>query len=81
MKKYIKPELFYERFELTQHIADCAWELNSQNKEVCAALADQAQLSGLPSLFTKPTICEITSDVYNDFCYHGGANGFNVFKS
>lgn len=28
MKKYVKPELFYERYELSQHIADCAWESN-----------------------------------------------------
>lgn len=29
MKKYVKPELFYERYELTEQIAACAWDLNS----------------------------------------------------
>ena len=25
MKKYVKPEIYYENFELSQHIADCGW--------------------------------------------------------
>lgn len=30
MKKYIKPELFFEQFELSQSIsASCGWQLNS----------------------------------------------------
>ena len=33
MKNYVKPELFYERYELSQHIADCAWEVNYEKTE------------------------------------------------
>ena len=28
MKKYVKPELFYESFELSQHIAGCNLTIN-----------------------------------------------------
>ena len=29
MKKYVKPELFYESFELSQHIAGCNLTINT----------------------------------------------------
>ncbi len=83
MKKYVKPELFYEKFELTQHIADCAWELNSAAKESCEALADPDYLPDFPPLFMSNTYgCMLISgETYQDYCYHDGAQGVNVFKS
>lgn len=86
MKKYIKPELFYEKYELNQHIADCAWELiNLNDKDSCKAQAD-AEL--LPNLATKHLFmdagygCDLTpATTYQDYCYHDGAQGVNVFKS
>ncbi len=85
MKKYVKPELFYERFELTQHIADCAWELTSGSKDSCSAQADPDFLptfSGV-NLFTLSDLgCTlIPGQNYSDYCYHDGAQGVNVFKS
>ena len=36
MKAYVKPELFYERYELSKHIADCGIEFkNSTKVEEC----------------------------------------------
>ena len=32
-KKYEKPKIIYEKFDLSQHIADCAWELTNSTKE------------------------------------------------
>lgn len=37
MKKYVKPELFYENYELSQHIAACHWDLNSADRGSCTA--------------------------------------------
>ena len=84
MKKYVKPELFYERYELTQHIADCAWELNSGDKSSCFAQADPDYLpSSYPNLFENSgNGCGlIPGQNYSDFCYHDGVQGVNVFKS
>jgi hypothetical protein len=83
MKKYVKPELFYEHYELNQHIADCAWELVNSNKETCSAVADSVQLPGFPNLFmASGNGCVlIPGDNYSDFCYHDGAQGVNVFAS
>lgn len=83
MKKYVKPELFYEQFELTQHIADCAWELTNSTKDTCHAQADPDYLPGFPNLFMHDASgCVLIPGInYQDYCYHDGAQGVNVFAS
>ena len=82
MKKYVKPALFYEKFELSQHIADCAWELNSTNKESCHASADPKFLDDSPNLFVSAlSTCVYNEDNYQNYCYHDGVQGVNVFAS
>ena len=72
MKKYVKPELFYERFELSQHIADCQWELMGFNTNACPAYPDANNL-GAPVLFLDGnSACD-----YNDpqqYCYQPGTD-------
>lgn len=89
MKKYVKPELFYERYELSQHIADCAWEYNrlyAQN--ACPAVADQQKLPNFQNLFTSALGCHYKTDAtdgtgsgYQNYCYEDGADGIRVFAS
>lgn len=83
MKKYVKPELFYEQFELTQHIADCAWELTNSTKENCSAQSDPDYLPGFANLFMQDAngCVLIPGTNYQDYCYHDGAQGVNVFAS
>lgn len=83
MKKYVKPELVYEKFELSQHIADCAWELTNSTKDTCSAEADPDYLPGFPNLFmAEANGCSlIPGTTYQDYCYHDGAQGANVFAS
>ena len=40
MKAYVKPELFYESFELSQNIAACGWDLQFENETSCYAVMD-----------------------------------------
>ena len=86
MKKYVKPELFYEHFELSQHIADCTWELQL-NKGSCSAQADPDFIVSSELLFsanvTTPASCTVSPDdgTYSDVCYHGGDVHANVFVS
>ena len=85
MKKYVKPELFYERFELTQTIADCAWELNQSSEKACSAEADADYLPGFVNfnLFMSDAIgCVLIPGTnYEEYCYHDGVQGINVFNS
>ena len=82
MKKYIKPEVFIEKFELNQHIADCAWELTNSNKDNCYAEPDSQLLEGMPTLFmSENNGCMLIAGEYNDFCYNNGLDSPNVFAS
>lgn len=85
MKKYVKPELFYERFELSQHIADCDWELTNATKQSCFAVADE-DLPFTQTLFaSSANLCDwIPTEfggTYEGICYHDGTDGGNVFNS
>lgn len=82
MKKYIKPEVFIEKYELNQHVADCAWELTNSTMDTCSAEADPDIIPGLPNLFVSfDNGCVFTTDVYGDFCYQNGSESANVFAS
>ena len=81
MKNYIKPELFYERYELAQHIADCAWELQLTDNTQCIATPDKNDYPDHPTLFLDDKVCGMTPGALEDYCYHSGADGANVFAS
>ena len=81
MKKYIKPELFYERYELAQHIADCQWEMNYANENSCIAETDKVAWDGYyDTLFTDQPRCNNTD--WEGYCYQTGNEGdIKVFIS
>lgn len=84
MKPYIKPELFYERYEVSQHLADCAWEFQlASDPNTCKATADPAKLPGLPAIFLDSGKGCVFTDVkeYENYCYHTSADGITLFKS
>ena len=84
MKKYVKPELFYERYELSQHIADCVWELTSADPKSCAAVGDEKWFGeGYPDmLFTAAAgSCTLLDTNYEDYCYQAGTSPFVVQNS
>ena len=86
MKKYEKPMITLERFELSQNIADCAWKLTSSSKDSCSAKPDDNFFFGSMNgnLFNDSSYgCTIIAGVqYEDYCYQNGSGSpFNVFKS
>lgn len=85
MKKYVKPDLFYEQFELSRHIADCAWEPVNSTKNSCPAKGDGNLLPGYEEIYLfmdSSNGCDLIPGVnYGDYCYQDGASGVNVFNS
>ena len=86
MKKYVKPEIFIEQFELSKHIADCAWELTNSNKDTCSAKADPKHLGDFfvnKTLFvSQENSCDYgPHNDYEGYCYQNGKEGVNVFAS
>ena len=81
-KKYIKPAILFESYELNTSIATCFWDLNVNNtsKDTCAASAADAGDTSDNLLFNNGN-CNTSPDMYVDFCYEHGGNGSNLFNS
>lgn len=77
MKKYVKPELFYEQFELSKHIASCAWKLNQTPEIGCVAEAEGCDFT----LFGDQDTCHVIPDNVEEYCVENGPDGGNVFTS
>lgn len=81
MKKYVKPELFFERYELSQHIAACDWDLNNATEEACGFKPDP---NGSDSWYPAETVLALSQPVCNleDYCYmNSSSDNYNTFNS
>lgn len=83
MKQYVKPELYYENFELSAHIAACAWDMKDfKDVDECSAVSDDDNLLGYPGgmrLFNNEEVC--LDGPIDDYCYTNGESGLNIFNS
>ena len=80
MKKYVKPELFYERYELTEQVAACSWDAyNQMDENNCAFEGDKS--TGLEGLFAFADSTKGCDFVPEQYCYQPGADGYNSFNS
>lgn len=75
MKEYVKPELYYESFELSQHIAGCNLTLEQESALVCDASGDISgdYLDGSgdnKGWFLSTDICSVTVE---SVCYSNGS--------
>ena len=79
MKKYVKPELFFESFELSQQIAACQYDLDESTHGdlQCQFVGgEDAAFPGV-SIFTDGCVTDT-----EDYCVHNGSDlQFNVFNS
>ncbi len=83
MKPYVKPELFFESYELSQNVASCRWDMNHTEKDVCTAgydtdMDNTAYEPGL-ILFTESNQNCIVheadlKDSGFEYCYFGATN-------
>lgn len=81
-KPYVKPQLFYEDFELSQHIAACGWDMsNTKKKEDCEALGDVTEGNMALLLFLDTPRCEIVPADIENYCYEVGTGPNGVFNS
>lgn len=71
MKAYVKPELFYERYELSQHIATCGIDVNHDDENSCSPLLDGDFWPGLGGTVVLQEGCGVQPEVY---CYTTGTD-------
>jgi hypothetical protein len=87
MKPYVKPELNFESYELSQHIAACRWDwVNSTDKSACYAEYDfdvyGTGSGSMVHLFIDLPNCNVTENAAMDYCYTTGTNqNVKLFQS
>lgn len=81
-KDYVKPEIHYESFVLSQHIAVCGWDMkNNMDKANCTATGDES-LGHIPiKLFTETPRCDIEDTNTEGYCYEPSSGAFGLFNS
>jgi len=80
MKEYVKPELYYEDFELSQHIALCDLRLSSNDPASCQIVQDRVEdgVSVVGGFVATPT-CVFPYEIY---CYTNGSGSMpKTFQS
>lgn len=81
MKKYVKPELAFESFEMSQQIAECTFDSKGNQNDVmtCGFTGVNPTTGKLETLFLEATeACASDAEYY---CYHGSSGGFSIFNS
>ncbi|MDY5326071.1 MAG: hypothetical protein SPH42_04335 [Gemmiger sp.] len=85
MKPYVKPELYFESFELAQHIAACAWDMKNNNDgNSCTAEWDTTDFGGVieGQLFNYDNnACGIKDKDVGNICYTNSEPNYRVFNS
>lgn len=80
MKEYVKPELYYESFELSQHIAACNLTMNSSSSTDPANCSASGTIGGdwSDSWFISGPVCTIEVEGY---CYTNGSMNLTTINS
>lgn len=80
MKNYVKPELFFESYELSQNIAACGWDMVKDDDGNTRFLGDPEWGNPQILVFNKSHDCET---ILESYCYENSADniGMKIFQS
>lgn len=76
MKAYVKPELFYEDFQLSTHIASCKFHLTSGNVYDCTE-----DTTGQGTFSVNNCQTGLSDEDLEEYCYTGSTGGKVIFMS
>ena len=76
MKKYVKPELFFESFELSQSIAACGIDVHHANTTDCDPTLDSEFWGGYadPVFSGDKAWCTTDISAIESYCYTVGTS-------
>lgn len=75
-KQYVKPELYFENFELSTSIASC-----SPGYNVSHAMGDCAHTIGGEKVFMNNPPCQTIPQEDGEICYQNSQDGSRYFSS
>ena len=77
-KVYVKPNIYMERFELAQHIANCTFELAIQ-EDSCHFIGEKdSAFEGIAIINDSISSCV---DRASEYCEFAASSEFNTFDS
>lgn len=80
MKKYVKPELLYESFVLSEQIAvGCSPNLIANYADMTQCFVNDPNTMGGALFVDGNTNCTDTPP--DSYCYHNGNENFTIFSS
>lgn len=84
MKVYVKPDLFYESFELSHHIASCSVDDDDTKKMTNATNGTNCTytlITGDVLFLESNDSCTTKNSVFEGYCYQTGTDGTSFFSS
>ena len=78
-KKYEKPQVYMEKFELAEHIAGCKLTLQQDDVNICEAIGTIGSVTTDNAWFLESTqACEIKVE---DYCYTNSTSTIATINS
>ncbi|MDD7673524.1 MAG: hypothetical protein PUJ12_01875 [Oscillospiraceae bacterium] len=76
MKEYVKPELYCESFELSQHIAACGIDVNHGDTAYCTPTLDPGFWGGMSDTVFSDGRADCSMDIsaIDVYCYTVGTS-------
>ncbi|MGN1167717.1 MAG: hypothetical protein ACI4S2_14955 [Lachnospiraceae bacterium] len=81
MKKYVKPDLVYETYELSHNVANCSAALNHMEAETNCYIDDVDGIDLGYTVYTADVNCTYGSNIWEDYCKFTGTDDINIFTS
>lgn len=81
MKKYEKPVLVFESYELSYNVANCSAALNHGEAEKGCSVNNIEGIDLGYTVYTAEINCIYGSEIWEDYCKFTGTDGINVFTS
>ena len=82
MKKYVKPELIYESFELSQQIAACTYDSGPSANDIGCNFTGPNPFKPGETMVVFLSEEHGCSTIADSYCYHGSTGGmFSIFNS
>lgn len=81
MKKYEKPVLVFESYELSYNVANCSAALNHAVTETNCCIDDVNGVEFGYSVYTQGLNCTYGPEIWERYCKFTGTDEINVFTS
>lgn len=82
MKKYVKPELYYENFELSHTIANCSPAMNHSKDSCTYDSGDFPFLNDGETVFSEGNCSYTLNEIgYEDYCIQTNTGVYVLFTS